>query len=87
MQFSSSNKWQEPIKKWGWLTMARMEMDYNTDTCEYVCFSSITDAKEAIWNFSGVLLQYGITLQNRFLCVVQIHKSFIPKKLKEKLLN
>ena len=25
------DKWQEHIVKWGWLTMARMEMDYNMD--------------------------------------------------------
>ena len=39
------DKWQEPIRKWGWLTMARMEMDYNMDTFEMrgSCFQTCLD--------------------------------------------
>ena len=53
-------KWQELTREWGWLTMARMEMDYNVD-------KFFLDAFEV---YQKIMLQSRICFKNSFLFLV-----------------
>ena len=60
---------KKPTRKWGWITMARMQTDCDMGDmkeCQDVSFSKVQVWLENRWNFTKMLLQFGLSPRNCF---------------------